>query len=257
MAVGFTRAIRSIGLGLIIIAACQHSFAQGFYLRSIPPPPPGPVASPWEIYQQALACQRSGQMAQEQSIATKKNLQLSFLPTDPFRMIGNHTELAKGNGWVQFTGRVSSIADGEVSIQGRFWQPCNLLGFANEMYSGEFSIRSFPYRVEISQRLDERQSFVAFRRGTNELDYGLVADAPLQFVKAFDIALSEGEATELRILRTRAASGDACAQYKLGVQYLRGEGVETNTAAAMEWLSKSATQGNREARELLARTNLK
>lgn len=48
-----------------------------------------------------------------------------------------------------------------------------------------------------------------------------------------------------------ARSGDARAQFSLGVLYLRGQGVKRDYAMAMQWLRKAAEQGDGDARLVL------
>lgn len=48
-------------------------------------------------------------------------------------------------------------------------------------------------------------------------------------------------------LRLKAESGDAVAQFKLGVCYAKGEGVKKDEAEAVKWFSKAAEQGDTEA----------
>jgi TPR repeat protein len=52
-------------------------------------------------------------------------------------------------------------------------------------------------------------------------------------------------------LRLKAESGDAVAQFKLGVCYANGEGVKKAEADAVKWYSKAADQGNAEAQSKL------
>jgi uncharacterized protein YqcC (DUF446 family) len=55
----------------------------------------------------------------------------------------------------------------------------------------------------------------------------------------------------LEILREKAQSGDARAQYDLGLTFYRGDGVPQDMNAARLWLTKAADQGQREAHVLL------
>ncbi len=48
-----------------------------------------------------------------------------------------------------------------------------------------------------------------------------------------------------------ARSGDARAQFSLGLLYLRGQGVQRDYAVAMQWLRKAARLGDGEARLVL------
>lgn len=52
-------------------------------------------------------------------------------------------------------------------------------------------------------------------------------------------------------LKTRAANGDAMAQYNLGDRYYNGEGVTKDSAEAVRWWRKAAEQGVAEAQGIL------
>ena len=58
-------------------------------------------------------------------------------------------------------------------------------------------------------------------------------------------------AEAVRWYRKSAAQGYSNAQYNLGVMYLRGEGVERNPKAAINWLQLSAEQHNPAAQAAL------
>jgi len=53
-----------------------------------------------------------------------------------------------------------------------------------------------------------------------------------------------------------AQAGDARAQRSLGLLYLRGQGVERDDVAAMQWLRKAAGQGDGDARLLLGELHM-
>jgi len=48
-------------------------------------------------------------------------------------------------------------------------------------------------------------------------------------------------------LQANAESGDAMAQFRLGMAYLKGEGVDRDAQLAMKWIGKAAEQGYSEA----------
>lgn len=52
-------------------------------------------------------------------------------------------------------------------------------------------------------------------------------------------------------LKTRAANGDAAAQYNLGNRYYFGEGVTKDYAEAIRWYRKAAEQGQDKAKRRL------
>jgi len=57
-------------------------------------------------------------------------------------------------------------------------------------------------------------------------------------------AWKQKDATALAQLRAAAQSGDANAQYNLGVMYDLGQGVPQNDAQAAYWYRKAADQGD-------------
>jgi hypothetical protein len=61
------------------------------------------------------------------------------------------------------------------------------------------------------------------------------------------------DAKVLKYYSEKAEKGDAYAQYRMGLRYLRGDGVETDPQKAREYFSKSAAQGQQEAAVELAR----
>lgn len=51
----------------------------------------------------------------------------------------------------------------------------------------------------------------------------------------------------MKLLLPLAASGDAVAQHRIGVMYVLGQGVEKDSAKAVEWYAKAAEQGQAES----------
>lgn len=52
-------------------------------------------------------------------------------------------------------------------------------------------------------------------------------------------------------IRNHAENGDANAQYFLGRMYYYGDGAEQSDTKAIEWLKKSAEQGNTDAQDFI------
>ena len=61
-------------------------------------------------------------------------------------------------------------------------------------------------------------------------------------------------AQNISALKKQAESGDANAQFRLGMDYASGQRVQQNCALAMEWYRKSADQGNADAQTELGAT---
>jgi TPR repeat protein len=68
---------------------------------------------------------------------------------------------------------------------------------------------------------------------------------------------AEAKIKALELDKAQASNGVAGAQCRLGLAYLKGQGVETNRFLAIEWLGKSAIQGNVEAQEALKKISEK
>lgn len=64
-------------------------------------------------------------------------------------------------------------------------------------------------------------------------------------------ANTKGWSKEALSYLRNASSGDAVAQYEIGLRLLRGEGVPENEKSAIDWLIKSSKQGNEDAEYLL------
>jgi predicted heme/steroid binding protein len=65
-----------------------------------------------------------------------------------------------------------------------------------------------------------------------------------------------GDAAALRFYQEQAEKGDAYGQYRMGIRYLKGDGVPKDLAKARDYLSKAAAQGNKEAAAELAKLPL-
>ena len=61
------------------------------------------------------------------------------------------------------------------------------------------------------------------------------------------------DAATLKFYQERAEKGDAYGQYRMGLRYLKGEGVPKDLDKARDYLSKAAAQGNEDAAAELAR----
>jgi hypothetical protein len=62
-----------------------------------------------------------------------------------------------------------------------------------------------------------------------------------------------GETAKLKFDEEQAENGKDLYQYRMGMRYLNGDGVEKDPAKASEYLEKSAAQGNQDAVKALAK----
>ncbi len=76
------------------------------------------------------------------------------------------------------------------------------------------------------------------------IDSSLLKEIDFSLIKEIDFSLIQ--------LRKAADSGDADAQYKLGVRYEKGEGVSADPVEAAKWYKLAADQGNTLAAQALA-----
>jgi len=63
-------------------------------------------------------------------------------------------------------------------------------------------------------------------------------------VLALMVGSTVGSAQDIAALKRQAASGNAKAQFELGMDYDNGQGVPKNHAEATRWFRKAAEQGN-------------
>ena len=61
------------------------------------------------------------------------------------------------------------------------------------------------------------------------------------------------EAAKLKFDEAQAEDGKDLYQYRMGVRYLKGDGVSIGMAKALVYLTKSAEQGNQDAKKELAK----
>jgi len=76
-----------------------------------------------------------------------------------------------------------------------------------------------------------------------------VKETPEQIAKK----KADGEAKTLKYYQDLADKGDANGQYRLGMKYIKGEGVTKDSALGRSLLEKSAAQGNEDAKAELAK----
>lgn len=72
--------------------------------------------------------------------------------------------------------------------------------------------------------------------------------------KAQAAKMSSGaEAAKLKFDEEQAENGKDLYQYRMGVRYLKGDGVPIDSSKALEYFSKAAGQGNENAKKELAK----
>ncbi len=197
---------------------------------AIPPPPPPPTKNHAQV----------------------QNYQKAFVPTDPWRVMEDKTNFARGGDWVQFEGRVTQVTpDGLVLPRA---------GSANHSATcsrmtrlplplSHFFLSNYPRRAAVGQVLSRNDRLVALKSGTKNdlplLDYETVWVHQLtEEEKAAAVsAKSKTDAKVLAFHQELADKGDAYGQYKMGVRYLNGDGVDKDPQKARDLLAKAAAQG--------------
>jgi TPR repeat protein len=190
-----------------------------------------------------------------------QNYQKAFVPSDPWRVMNDKTNFARGGDWVQFEGRVTQVTSDGLVLQGWFGEPlCYLLPHnttATTMTS--FLLSNYPRRAAVGQVLSRNDRLVALKSGTKndltQLDYGTVWVHQLtEEEKAAAVsAKSKTDAKVLAFHQELADKGDAYGEYKMGVRYLNGDGVDKDPQKARDLLAKAAAQGNKDATDELAK----
>jgi hypothetical protein len=180
--------------------------------------------------------------------------QKTFVPTDPWRVMNEKTNFARGAEWVQFEGRVTQVTADGLVVQGWFGAPlCYLLPNNGDATTGNFLLSNYPRRMGVGQPFSRNDRLVAFKAGTkNEmpnLDYGSVYVPVLTEEQKTQVAQAKtkSDAKVLAWHQELADKGDAYGEYKMGMRYLNGDGVDKDVAKARDMLGKAAAQGNQDA----------
>jgi TPR repeat protein len=193
--------------------------------------------------------------------AQMQTYQKSFVPADPWRIMNDATNYARGADWLQFEGQVVRVtSDGGLMVKGWFGQPLGYLlaeqaGLPNML----FIVSNYPRHVGVGQLFSRNDHLVALKAGAKDtlpnLDYGkvyvpqLTDDQKTQLAKA----KSKADARVLAFQQDLADKGDAYGQYKMGLRYAHGDGVDKDLPKARDLLAKAADQGNRDAADELAK----
>ena len=93
-------------------------------------------------------------------------------------------------------------------------------------------------------------------------DYGVDYTPPPRKLTPEETAAAQAEAAKthaaadaakLRFEQQQAEDGRELYQYRIGMRYLKGDGVPADTVKALEYLSKAAAQGNEDAKKQLTK----
>jgi TPR repeat protein len=193
--------------------------------------------------------------------AQMQTYQKSFVPADPWRIMNDATNYARGTDWLQFEGQVVRVtADGGLMVKGWYGEPLGYLlaeqaGPANML----FIVSNFPRQVSVGQLFSRNDHLVALKAGAKDtlpnLDYGKVYVPQLTDDQKAQLAQakSKADAKVLAFHQDLADKGDAYGQYKMGMRYAKGDGVDKDLQKARDLLSKAAEQGNKDAADELTK----
>jgi hypothetical protein len=204
----------------------------------------------------------------------------NFIPKDPWREIGGQTNLAKGDGWVQFGGKIIEVQPTGIRVNGEHGKPPLAFSPDGSYEPVEiFFVENYPYQCAEGENLVSAQHLTAKESGVytyptaiggtstiRKLDYGVPCGVPAWFIEqqkkqadATQAAIEaqkkkafESQKRAVEWLLSQATNGSASAQCSLGFHYLNGQGVETNKETAVYWLTKAANQGDMEASNKLS-----
>ena len=181
----------------------------------------------------------------------------AFVPADPWRLMEDKTNYAKGADWVQFEGRVTSVSGDGTVLQGWFGEPLCYLKATPA--PATFFLTDFPRHLVVGQFLSRNDKWVALKAGTKDdlpnLNYGKVYVPELTEEQKAQIVANKSKTTAkvLAWQEDLAKQGDAYGQYKMGMRYLNGDGVDKDLAQARDLFTKSSAQGNHDAADALAK----
>jgi len=184
--------------------------------------------------------------------------QKTFAPTDPWRVLNDKTNFAKGPEWVQFEGIVASVTADGLVVRGSFGPPLfYMLPNNGGATSGNFFLSNYPRQVAIGQALSRYDRLVAMKSGDKnnmpDLEYGAVYVPELTEAQKAQLSQAKVNSANkvLAWQKELAEKGDAYGQYKMGMRYLNGDGVDKDAEKGKDFLTKAAAQGNRDAADEL------
>jgi len=201
---------------------------------------------------QEKAAQEAAQERQKQLFDSEYR---NFIPKDPWREIEGQTNYAKGNGWVQFHGKVLEVQPNGIRVEG----DCVMPGVGTTIHPEqgeniptgvgpftthveEFFVNNYPYQCTESENLSLSENLTAREVGVYtyqtamggsrtipKLDYGVPCDIPEWFIKQ---------------QREQADAAHAAAKATIEAQKKKAFELQKH---AVEWLLSQATNGSASA----------
>jgi len=174
-----------------------------------------------------------------------------------------HTTVA-----TRIQGKRGFVAAGNTVTNWGSWLILVNCPYTRNVSKGEDVLPGVPFAA---MRTGTRATGIIIRHGDQFLgptivipvyDYGTLYTPPAHVLTPAERAAAqttgdkkkaEAEVAKLKFDQDQAEDGKDLYQYRLGMRYLKGEGVEKDLAKAREWLKKSADQGNQDAAKQLAK----
>ena len=214
----------------------------------------------------------SSEAANAQQTSARPDWRTSFVPINPWRVIGGQTNYVKSKG-VQFCGKIVDVTTNGIRIQGEcgplgtVYYPVNGWGYLaprDQPVYPEFFVTNYPFKSVKGGMIASAARLMAWYAGTytyinayglpetiDKLDYGIpcgpnpvwIATRQKEIQDIKD-ARRATEARRMEFLTRDATNGDVGAQYSLGYHYMHGIGCDTNQVMGIYWLLQAAGHGS-------------
>jgi len=217
-------------------------------------PPAGPSQSDVLNNPSAAAQQAIAERQRANAEAARQYQYATWVPTDPYRLIGTNVYAARSPGWFQVSGNIVERRTNGMVIEGYYGLPYQDYPFGGTFHTNRATIfvMHLPYPFANGRILPEHG--IMAEKVDMPVD-GVVAvfDYGQVFQKRKMAGATKGQDEKhFNSLLSQATNGVAWAQYSVAICYLNGTGCETNREEAIGWLNKAAAQGSVEASNKLA-----
>ncbi len=185
------------------------------------------------------------------------------LAVEPWREIDGVTNSIFGEGWFHFCGKVTKVLTNGILVDG-YILALTKFDVDHQIYF----LVNFPYVVADNDLLEFTRYFMGKSSGTvtmpdgavlHKYDYGKVCAPAPEYIAAMIAknarARQVAENATLKLDQEKAEEGDAMYEYRLGMRYQNGNGVDKDQDKAREWFRKAAAQGYEDAKVALVNLN--
>ncbi len=262
--------MKSGGAFIVTLAALQY------FVNPFAPPAGNPLNG---LSGTALAEQQAADAQQERerefkaaAIAAQQQALARIYSKDPWRKMGETTNLARGADWYEFQGSPQEIVSNGVIFTGAWGKPLSLTTsegrFGTDYGNNLFLVENFPYPVTGGRGFAE---MMAYYEGVYDyttttgpiitlpkLDYGTPC---VKIWSAAEIAAAQQKieaqkrAVQDRVLKNNQALaylGDPYGLRRMGERYRDGDGVPKDLAKARDYLMKAVAAGDPSAADELS-----